>query len=228
MTPARHGRAFAAVFGAYTAWLLRRRFSAVWAHGSLPRTLAPLLIAVQHVSWWDPMILFHLSRTRFGGKHFVMMEEANLRRLRFFRRIGAFGIERSSRADVVAAMRYGLARLREPGSRVWIFPQGELVLADDRPIVCHPGAAWLAARSRVPTVAVALRYEFLDEQFPQAFVRFSEPRLIEWVRDGERDPIATMLEEQADRLRDAVTAKPNDLDLVVRGRRSLDARFSAR
>jgi 1-acyl-sn-glycerol-3-phosphate acyltransferase len=223
MTPARHGRLFAAVFARYTAFLVRRRFSAVWVRGSLPNTRAPLLVAAQHVAWWDPMVLFHLSRVRFVGTHFTMMEEANLRRLGFFRRLGAFGIERGSRAETLASVRYALARLREPGARVWVFPQGRIVPADTRPLGCDPGAAWLAARARVPAVAVALRYEFLEEEYPQAFVSFSEPRLVDARAPDAPDPIDAMLTAEADRLRDAILGRDfARFDLVVRGRRSID------
>jgi 1-acyl-sn-glycerol-3-phosphate acyltransferase len=219
MTPARHDPAFAAVFALYTRWLLGRRFHAVWVRGSLPRTRAPLLVAAQHVAWWDPMVLFHLSRVRFGGTHFTMMEERNLGGFGFFGRLGAFGIERASRAGTLAAARYALARLGEPNARVWIFPQGRLAPADARPLGCDPGAAWLAARARVPAVAVALRYEFLDAEYPQAFVSFSEPRMVE---SGDADPIDGMLTAEADRLRDAVARGDfSEFDLVVRGRRSV-------
>lgn len=223
MIPARHDPLFAAVFARYTAWSIRRNLSAVWVRGSLPRTLAPLVVAAQHVAWWDPMVLFHLSRIRFDGTHYTMMEAANLSRLRFFGRLGAFGVERASRAETLATMRYALARLREPGSRVWIFPQGRLAPADARPLDCDPGATWLAVRARALVVAVALRYEYLDAQHPQAFVSFSEPRLLEALPPSDApDPVETMLTAEADRLSTAVaTSDRTGYDLVMRGRRSI-------
>jgi 1-acyl-sn-glycerol-3-phosphate acyltransferase len=223
MTPARHHRLFAAAFAGYTALLLKRRFHAVWVRGSLPRTLAPLLVAVQHVAWWDPIVLFHLSRSRFDGTHFTMMEEENLRRLRFFGWLGAFGLERSSRAATLSAMRYALARLAEPGARVWVFPQGRLAPADVRPLGVEAGAAWLAARARVPVVPVALRYEFLDAQFPQAFVSFGPPRLVDATSP---DPVEAMLTSEADALGDAVARRDlSGFDLAVRGRGSISDMF---
>jgi 1-acyl-sn-glycerol-3-phosphate acyltransferase len=226
MTPARHHQLFAAVFARYTAFLLGRRFHAVWVRGSPPRTLAPLVVAAQHVAWWDPIVLFHLSRTRFDGVHYTMMEEANLARLRFFGRLGAFGIDRSSRGETLAAARYALARLAEPGARVWVFPQGRLAPADVRPLGCEPGAAWLAAHARVPVVAVALRYEFLDAQFPQAFVSFGPPRLVEALSP---DPVDALLTAEADTLRDAIIRRDlSSFDLAVRGRRSISDLFGGR
>lgn len=216
MTPARHDRLFAAAFAAYTSVLVRRRLSAVWTRGALSPTRSPLVVAAQHVGWWDPMVLFHLSRSRFTGTHYTMMEEANMRRFGFFRRLGAFGVDRESRAGTLASMRYALARLAEPGARVWVFPQGRLAPSDARPIACDPGAEWLAARSRAPVVAVAIRYDFLEDEFPQAFVSFSEPRSL----SGEPGEVARMLTDEADGLRDAVAARDGSLELAARGRRS--------
>ena len=213
MIEARHRPLFASAFALYTSLLLRRRFHAVWVRGSLPDTRAPLVVAAQHVGWWDPMLLFFLSRFRFSGTHYTMMEEPNLRRLGFFRWLGAFGVDREDRANVVASLRYALARLQEPRARVWIFPQGRILPSDVRPIVCDPGAAWLAARARAPLVAVAIRYDFLETQYPQAFVSFSPPRMVE---EGEDDPVEAMLTAEADRLRDAVASRQLDeFDRVV-------------
>lgn len=226
MIEARHRPLFASVFALYTSLLLRRRFHAVWVKGSLPPTRAPLLVAAQHVGWWDPMVLFHLSRVRFSGVHYTMMEEPNLRRFGFFRWLGAFGVERESRAGVTASTRYALARLREPNARVWIFPQGLIAPADARPLGCDPGASWLASRARVPVVAVAIRYEFLEAQFPQAFVSFSEARLVEARRSrGEADPVEEMLTAEADALSEAVRERRFDaFDRVIEGRRSISDR----
>lgn len=207
MIEARHRPAFASAFSLYTSLLFRRRFHAVWVRGSLPDTRAPLVVAAQHVGWWDPMLLFYLSRVRFSGTHYTMMEEPNLRKYWFFRWLGAFGVDREHRASVVASLRYALARLHEPNARVWIFPQGRIMPSDTRPIACDPGAAWLAARARVPLVAVAIRYDFLETERPQAFVSFSPPRMVE---RGEADPVEAMLTAEADALRDAVAARRLD------------------
>jgi 1-acyl-sn-glycerol-3-phosphate acyltransferase len=217
--PARHSRLFASVFAVYTSALLRRRFAAVYARGSLPETDAPLLVAAQHVGWWDPMVLFHLSRVRFSGTHYTMMEAANLRRLRFFGKLGAFGVDRTSRAETLATMRYALARLAEPRARVWLFPQGAIAPCDKRPLGCDPGASWLAERAGVSVVPVAIRYEFLEEQFPQAFVSFGAP--------CEAGDVEAMLTAEADSLRDALcSGSLREFDLVLRGRRSISDLFS--
>lgn len=170
------------------------------------------------------MLLFVLSRSRFGGRHYVMMDEANLRRFFFFRWLGAFGIDRTTRAGVLAATRYALERLRTPGSRVWLFPQGTLRPADARPLGCDRGAGWLAAEAKVRLVPVALRYEFLAEQRPEAFVSFGDPAIVE---PGD-DTVEALLTAEADRLRDTVLAgRLDEFDRVIAGKPSISALFDA-
>jgi chlorobactene lauroyltransferase len=223
MIPASHRPLFARAFARYAAWSARRHFAAVHARGTLASGAAPLVVAAQHVGWWDPMILLLLSRRRFEGTHYVMMEEANLRRFAFFRWLGAFGVERTTREGVLAASRYALARLAEPGARVWLFPQGSLRPADARPIECERGAGWLAAMSGARIVPVAIRYEFLAEQRPEAFVSFGEPAAVE----PGSDPTEALLTAEANRLRDDVLAGRLDgFDRVLSGRRSISDRWS--
>lgn len=225
MIEARHDPAFARLFAAYAARLLRSHFASVRVRGTLPGGDAPLLVAAQHVGWWDPIVLFHLSRRRFGGTHYVMQEEARLREFTFFRRLGAFGVDLSEPARALPSVRYALARLRAPGARLWVFPQGELRPADARPIRCRAGAEWLAARARARVVPVALRYEFLAAQRPEAFVSIGEP-----VALAPREPAALerLLTAEADRLRnDVLAGRLDGFDVVSRGRRSVSDAFLA-
>ncbi|MBK6315532.1 MAG: lysophospholipid acyltransferase family protein [Blastocatellia bacterium] len=226
MIEARSSPRFERLFAVYAAWTVRRHFRAVYVRGTLPDTRAPLLVCVHHAGWWDPILLFHLSRRRFPGRHFTMMEEANLRRFGFFRRLGAFGIDRASKNGPLASLRYALKRLSEPTSRVWIFPQGTITPVDRRPINVDPGAAWLATRAGVPVVAVAIRYEFREDQLPEAFVSFSLPELVRVERTVDEDPVRELLTSEADGLRDAVwSGGLDEFERVVSGRRSISDRF---
>ena len=226
MIEARPSPRFERLFAVYAAWTVRRHFRAVYVRGTLPDTRAPLLVCVQHAGWWDPILLFHLSRSRFPGRHFTMMEEANLRQFGFFRRLGAFGVERASKNGPVASLRYALKRLSEPTSRVWIFPQGTITPVDRRPIDVDPGAAWLATRAGVPVVAVAIRYEFREDQLPEAFVSFSLPELVRVERTVDEDPVRELLTSEADGLRNAVwSGGLDDFERVVSGRRSISDLF---
>jgi 1-acyl-sn-glycerol-3-phosphate acyltransferase len=210
MIPSRHWPAFETVFGWYTRNLFRRRFAGFHVRGNLPAPDAPLIMACQHVAWWDPLVIYHLSRVWFpgGARHDVMMDEENLKKLGFFRWIGAYGVDRTTRAGSAAALRHSLGLLEIPNLRLGIYPQGKQESMDKRPLSLSPGASWLAAKSGAPFAPIAVRYEHIEQEWPEAFVSIGEPRKVEpgTERDA-RDPILTGITEEADRLRDDVYAR---------------------
>jgi 1-acyl-sn-glycerol-3-phosphate acyltransferase len=210
MTPSNHWPAFESVFGWYTKNLFRRRFAAVHVRGNLPEPKAPHIMACQHVAWWDSLVIYHLSRVWFpqGARHDVMMDEANLKKLSWLRWIGAFGVDRTTRAGSAAALRHAQKLLEIPNLRLGIYPQGKQESMDKRPLTSVTGATWLAARSGAPFSTVAVRYEFLEDERPEVFVAIGESRSIERSEARAKDdPVVRALTEDADRLRDDVHAR---------------------
>src|SRR5262249_11056728 len=88
--PARHNRAGDLL----VYWGLVR--AAIWSHfdrvwlkvaGPLPRPAkGPLIVYLNHPSWWDGYMAFVLNRIVLGDhfQGYLMMEEKELRRYRFF------------------------------------------------------------------------------------------------------------------------------------------------
>jgi len=132
---------------------------------------APLLLLANHTAWWDSLLALWVSQTRLEGvEAYGMMDASNLRRLRFFRWLGAFGVDRSSRRDGALAARYALELLRRRGTALWMFPQGE----EQPPHVAlrfQPGAAGIARRSpAVRVIPVAFAYVFRGDERPHAYI----------------------------------------------------------
>lgn len=228
MIEAKHSAPFELVFERYAANLIARRFHALWVRGNVSSAPEPTLLVMQHVAWWDPIVLFHLTRAWFprGAVHYAMMDESNLKKYPFFRWIGAFGVDRSSKSAGLASVRYTLARLREPRTRVVVFPQGRQYPADVRPLRCEAGATWVAARAGVRVVPIALRYDFLEDEYPEAFVSIGPAAHVESrrARDGV-DPIEAMLTAEADGLRDAILrGEFQGFTKLVKGRGERDPR----
>lgn len=209
MIPSNHWPAFESVFGWYTKNLFRRRFAAVHVRGNLPAPNTPLVMACQHVAWWDPLVIYHLSRVWFprGARHDVMMDEANLKKHSFLRWIGAFGIDRTTRAGSAAGLRHALELLAIPNMRLGIYPQGKQESMDLRPLTTTAGASFIVAKAAAVFATVNVRYEFIEDERPEVFVAIGEPRAI--TRDEARkgDPIADAITRGADGLRDDVHAR---------------------
>jgi len=135
----------------------------------------PTLFVANHSNWWDGFLAFLVSR-RLGFRSHLLMDARQLARYRVFARVGALPLRRdrprSAYADLQAAGRHLV-----PGAALWIFPQGER-RPPGEPLRTERGAAHLAlARAPVRICPVALRYAFVGEQLPEAFVMVGE----EWV-----------------------------------------------
>lgn len=224
MIEANHKPLFEAIFERYTRRALARAFHGVWVRGQAPPESDPIVFAVQHVSWWDPLVMFHLIRTHLPrARHFAMMDEANLRRFPFFRWIGAFGVDRGGASTSLAGVRYALARLRERGSRLVVFPQGRQMPMDRRPLGCARGTAWLAAKGGARVVPIALRYEFLEERWPDLFVSIGPARMCPRTGEAAEHLVESWMTEEANSLRDDVWAARLDrFTRSVRGRGDRD------
>lgn len=141
----------------------------------------PILVCVNHPSWWDPLIGFHLSQRFFAKRsHYAPIASVGLAKYRFFERLGFFGIETNSRAGASRFLRLGSSVLREPKAALWVTPQGKFVDARNRPVMIEPGVGHLARRaSRFAMLPIALEYGFWSERSIEAFACLGAPVFVE-------------------------------------------------
>lgn len=161
---------------------LRRMFHRVALAGpSPPPWNLPVLVYLNHVSWWDGYLVFLLSDELWRREAFIMMEEPQLRRYGFFRYCGAFSVDRSDPREGMRSVAYAAGLLRgNPGRLMWIFPQGVITPNDRRPLETFAGAAHIAKRAApLCCIPIALRYEFGGEQHPEALIRIGAWHVVE-------------------------------------------------
>jgi 1-acyl-sn-glycerol-3-phosphate acyltransferase len=94
----------------FNAWFARnarsriqRTFGRVLVSG-LAETRAviqgtPVLVVANHTTWWDALVALYASELLLGCDGYALMDAANLRRVPFFRRVGAFGVDLDDPAD---------------------------------------------------------------------------------------------------------------------------------
>ncbi len=188
LVPARYAPGFVRFFGWWAhEKLIAKKFYAVRVANEGADVLAslashegPLIGAMNHVSWWDPLFMLTLQRVYLPGRTIrAPMDAAQLERFGFFRKLGTFGINPDDPASLEAMGAYIGAYFRdEARPTLWITPQGRF--ADVRePVEIRPGAARLAAMDgRTRVVAVAVEYTFWLDARPEALLRFQavEPR----------------------------------------------------
>jgi hypothetical protein len=140
--------------------MVRRGLRGVWLRGELPA--GPFVWAANHHSWWDPFLAAVLLHGA-GRTPCLIMQQENLERYGFVRRLGVFG---------TAEHRRGLEYLRQ-GRVLVIFPEGELRPAG-APGEVAPGAAWYAQRANVPLCSVAVRVTLRGHEAPEAYLWCTE------------------------------------------------------
>jgi 1-acyl-sn-glycerol-3-phosphate acyltransferase len=204
-------------FRRYTRRYLARSFHAVHLVGQFAALnddgRTPLLVCLNHSSWWDVLVPFFVESELFGWDLYGVMDARQLARYRIFAHMGMIGVERSSLAGAREFLRFSETLLKDQRRALWLTPQGEMVSNARRPIRFQPGLGHLAARlGRFYLIHIALHYEFWNERLPEAFVRVSEAALYDvapgalsprsFVRDSER-----ALERELDALLAAVEGR---------------------
>ncbi|MBX3354976.1 MAG: lysophospholipid acyltransferase family protein [Phycisphaeraceae bacterium] len=170
--------------GAVFVWLaqrmLRKAFAAVRLEASsraefesLRGHHGPVIVLINHPSWWDPMVLTFLWGLFLRPRvPMAPMDARELRRFRIFTRIGVFGLDPDNPHSVRLLMAES-ERIwsKEAQAVLMITPQGHFT--DPRqPIELRPGAALVAARRpRVAVLAVAVEYPFWSSKKPEVLLR---------------------------------------------------------
>lgn len=167
------------IFAVYNRNLFRRRFNSLQMSGlhfleNKPEN-APLVIYANHSSWWDGLTAFQISR-RAALDSFIMMEEKQLKILRFFRKLGAFSVVRENKREALKSINYAIQTLQKnPKRTLWVFPQGEISPNDVRPLRFYNGLAKIIKNfEKCSIICLAMRYEFLGEYKPDIFVKIKK------------------------------------------------------
>ncbi len=162
----------------YARRRIARGLDGLWVCG-LPEVRAalagrPLILAGNHVAWWDALLLLLIDEA-LGGTGWALMDSRNLRGLPFLGWVGALPLDRSTHQRSHDCLTAAAAILDRPGRALWIFPQGHQRPAHLRPLNLKHGVQTLHDVRPVDVVVVSVNYVFLEKNRPAALVRFSAP-----------------------------------------------------
>jgi 1-acyl-sn-glycerol-3-phosphate acyltransferase len=200
------------LFGRYGERYLARHFHAVRlarAERPDPEALAgrPLIVCLNHPSWWDPLTGLLLARRIFPGRrHFAPIDAAGLAKYRFFAKLGFFGIEPGTARGARRFLGVSQALLAQPDTVLWITAGGRFADPRERPVRLRPGLGALLRRlDRATVLPLALEYPFWEERTPEALARFGEAL---HTGDAERSVAGwtTVLESRLAAAQDALAA----------------------
>jgi 1-acyl-sn-glycerol-3-phosphate acyltransferase len=156
----------------FRPWMRRRVHAVRVSFAAPPPTDRPLLLAANHVSWWDGFVLREVQRTlRPGAPMYTVMSSAELARFPWFRLMGVVGVDPASAGSVSRALAFLRTRLRErPESTVVFFPQGRIWPSHRRPLGFRRGVEVFARRLSAHVLPVGIHAEPLNTVAPTFFV----------------------------------------------------------
>ncbi|MBO8155858.1 MAG: 1-acyl-sn-glycerol-3-phosphate acyltransferase [Bacillaceae bacterium] len=161
---------FSRLFSIYNSWLLRRSFHRIgWlAKEEFPDS--PVLYVMNHSSWWDGLLAFQLNQALIKQDSYVMMHEQGLRKYPFFRKLGAFSVNRQNPGDVLRSLTFA-ENLLKGGKSLWLFPQGDEFHLEKRPLNFLMGAMYLLEKCPdVPVVPISIYYSFGHNRKPEVYL----------------------------------------------------------
>jgi len=128
----------------------------------------PVILAANHVAWWDPLLLVALDEA-LGAEGYALMDRENLGRFPIFTRLGGVPLDRERPR---AGLRLAAGLLDRPRRAVWIFPQGHERPPHLRPLGFRRGVSVLArlAPPEAVMVPVGIHYAFREGHYPAALV----------------------------------------------------------
>jgi 1-acyl-sn-glycerol-3-phosphate acyltransferase len=221
--PARKSALFNAWFAGHARGRIHKTFGNVLIRGlEAARSAAesaPVLVVSNHTSWWDPLVVLHLSQHLLKTDGYALMDAKNLRRLPFFALVGGFGVDLDQPADGAAGIMFAARLLREPGRLVWLFPQGRERPVTERPLGFKPGAAEIArVAKKAVTIPAALRYEVAGEEKPRIYVSFGEAIGAERDVERGREKQEIAVAKELDRIEQAARGDADEFASVHRAK----------
>lgn len=174
MIPAKKSRPFNVFFHQFNKRFLKLHFRNIMLSKETNNEQGPHLFIVNHSTWWDSLILFHLNQTVIKRDSYVMMHESGIKQYPFFRKIGAFSVNRNNPKDIIKSLQYAKEKLTE-GKVLWLFPQGDERHQEIRPLGFLPGAIHLVKNTKIPITPVCLYYTFTNERKPDVFIKLGNP-----------------------------------------------------
>lgn len=173
-----------------------------------------LVVYCNHSSWWDPLILFYLSRLAFSDRRgFGPIDAKAVEKYKFMLKIGLFPVEQDTPRGAAQFLKISHGLLAEKATSLWLTPQGQFIDARARPVEFKAGLAHLARDSEnVTFVPMALEYCFWNESKPELLMHFGTPIETVATEDKPTEDWQTVLEQGLEAAQDALAEDTKSRD----------------
>ena len=174
---ARRSRLLLRLYGAFCKRDLASSFHRIRLLGQLPKADGPIVLCINHPSWWDVEVYGWMGTTIFADHIcFAPMDAPNLKRYSILERFGAFAVHANCNAGAYAFLSVAELVLRKPNGLLMVAVEGRYRDVRERPVRPMAGLAHLAKRvPRATFVPLALEYVFWGERRPNLLMSFGTP-----------------------------------------------------
>jgi len=141
---------------------------------------APLVLTLNHASWWDPLACMVLASSIMPSRdHYAPMESTALDRFPFFRKLGVFPLDPGTPRGAAHFLRTAQQIILDRKNVLWLTPQGRFADARLRPAGFANGIGALLARKRELTLQpIALEYVFWNQRLPELLINIGAPLFV--------------------------------------------------
>ena len=142
----------------------------------LSQARGPVIVYLNHPSWWDPLVCLTAARALLPGRsHYAPISATALEKYGLFGYLGMFPVAQDTVRGAAQFLRASSAVLTG-GDVLWITAQGHFTDVRVRPVALKAGLGALLARCTEATVIpMAVEYTFWNQRLPEVLVGFGEP-----------------------------------------------------
>jgi len=120
-----HSKFYQWFFNHYFNFILKRHFREIKVISNIEIDDRSILLVPNHFSWWDGFIAWYLNKNHLNKKFHLLMLESELSKHKFFTKLGAFSISKTSRG-LYDSLIFAANLVKEQGNVLVFYPQGKL------------------------------------------------------------------------------------------------------
>ncbi|MDZ7714990.1 MAG: lysophospholipid acyltransferase family protein [Balneolaceae bacterium] len=174
--PAKESRLFIRFFRIYVKLLFKRRFKKVWiSQDYKPSKTSRTVYYLNHNSWWDGLIPLMLNEYRFKQQARALMEDKQMKKFSFFKRIGAFSINLDDPRKTITSLRYAVKSIERDHSCLFVYPEGQ-IQAQGSDLNFKQGLSWIHGKvESVDFVPIGIYIHTIRHDKPELHIKVGKP-----------------------------------------------------
>lgn len=163
-----------------------------------------------HNYWWDGLIPLFLARKYFKQDVRAIMDLTQMKKHRFFSRIGAFSVDLKNSKSTIVTLRYALECLKKENRCLYIYPEGKITAVTEKNEAFQKGLAWIYQHSTsIDFVPIGINIDFTTGNKPNLYIYIGES--VKTSKSMNRSELTNYFKDAADKVLTASRHLPSEL-----------------